>query len=80
MRRVRCIHTHMPHFVIVKIKHRDRFRLLQHLHAEIPKHVGHARRPALIAGRRIADAAQRLREAADLQQRRKERVNDHAYE
>ena len=47
-------------FVIVKIKDRDLVRLLQHLHAEIPKNVRHGFGPALVARGRIAHAGNEI--------------------
>jgi hypothetical protein len=40
-----------PHYIIVCVKDRDFVLLLQHLHADVPKHEGHAAGPTLVAGR-----------------------------
>ena len=53
------VHAHVAHLIALAVDHRDVIGRLEHLHQEIPKHVWHAARPALIAGRRIALAGER---------------------
>jgi hypothetical protein len=55
MLRMRAVHMHVADIVIVCVKDRDFVLLLQHLHADVPKHEGHAAGPALVAGRGIGN-------------------------
>ena len=53
--RMGLVETHLTHLMIKDIEDRYFVRLLQHLHAEIPKHKWHAARPTFVRriGRRM---------------------------
>src|SRR6516164_6852270 len=50
MLRMRAVHIHVADIIIVCVENRDFVILLQHLHADVPKHEGHAAGPTLVAG------------------------------
>jgi hypothetical protein len=50
------VQAHLANLVIEEVKNRDPVRMLEHLHSDVPKNVGHATRPTLIGRVRSAAA------------------------
>ena len=59
LRGMGVVEAHAAHFIAVAVDDRDPVRLLDDLDDEVPEHVRHAARPALVARRRVTVAGER---------------------